>query len=371
MLIVSNLRTLHLLPITKVTLLLLVTSFLGGCTQLGPKFIEGSRTEYNIAMSRTEGEQMLLNLVRLRYGDAPYFLEATALNTQFLLAPSAQASSVIDFNGNNSYGLTGKFAYEEKPTVTYTPLRGEDFVRKVLSQISLDTIVLLDSSGWSTERVLSLSVENLNGLDNASQASGPTPLNEPTYENFKTAISIIEQLQNEGALVIKKMPNNPTSKYAVVFGQIPTDNSRLPELADLLKIDVTQTNYPFTTTMHQVDKNSINIRTRSFMGVMYFLSHAVRVPDDHVTAGRVRVTLDSSGQPFDWSAVTGELLTIEASGKAPTNSAVAVEYRNKWFYIKDDDIQSKSTLQLLGQLFALQSKKSINSAPVLTLPIGG
>ena len=356
---------------TKVVLYIAAISIISGCSQLGPKFIEGSRTQYNIAMSRTEGEQMLLNLVRLRYGDAPYFLEATALNTQFLLAPSAEASSVVDFNGNNSYGLKGKFAYEEKPTVTYTPLRGENFVRKVLSQISLDTIVLLDASGWSTERVLSLSVENLNGLDNASQASGPTPLEAPSYEQFQAAVTTIDQLQNKGGLQFKTAHNDHASQYSMITNQTPENNSLLMKLAELLKLNLTQNNYPLVQSSYQASGDTVDIRTRSFMGVMYFLSHAVKVPEDHITSGRVRVTLDSAGLPFDWTEVTGNLLTIEASEQAPSNYAVAVEYRNKWFYVGDDDIQSKSTLQLLGQLFALQSRKSSNSAPVLTLPIGG
>ncbi len=352
-------------------LFLLIVAFLCGCTQLGPKFIEGSRTEYNIAMSRTEDQQMLLNLVRLRYGDAPYFLEATALNTQFLLAPSAEASTLLDFNGNNSYGLTGKFAYEEKPTVTYSPLRGEDFVREVLSPISLDTIVLLDSSGWSPERVLSLSVENLNGLDNASQASGPTPSDAPTFKKFQEAIKVMGQLQNDRTLIIERLPNSAGLGYLASLNKVAEHDSRILNLASLLNLDNTRTSFPLTNSVSRPNKNSINVRTRSFMGVMYFLSHAVDVPEDHINSGKVKITLDRSGQPFDWAEVTGDLLTIKAQKKQPTNSAVAVEYRNKWFYVNDNDIQSKSTLQLLGQLFALQSKKSVNSAPILTLPIGG
>jgi hypothetical protein len=366
-----SLKSKNILLKTPIILYLAALTFVSGCSQLGPKFIEGSRTQYNIAMSRTEGEQMLLNLVRLRYGDAPYFLEATALNTQFLLAPSAEASSVLDFNGNNSYGLKGKFAYEEKPTVTYTPLRGENFVRKVLSQISLDTIVLLDSSGWSTERVLSLSVENLNGLDNASQASGPTPLEAPNYKEFQTAVATLERLQNKGELQFKPTHDNNASRYSMTVNQTSENRFLLIKLAELLKLNPRQSNYPLVQSSYQASGNTVDIRTRSFMGVMYFLSQAVKVPEDHVNSGRVRVTLDSSGLPFDWTEVTGDLLTIEVSEEAPSSYAVAVEYRNKWFYVSDNDIQSKSTLQLLAQLFALQSQESTNSSPVLTLPIGG
>ncbi len=83
------------LPCRKTSRTLLISSILlcvlSSCSQMGPRFIEGSRTDYNVAMGNTESEQILLNLVRLRYGDAPYFLEATALNTQFS-SPSIESS---------------------------------------------------------------------------------------------------------------------------------------------------------------------------------------------------------------------------------------------------------------------------------------
>ena len=175
-----------------------LAALVSGCTQFGPKIIEASRTDYNIAMRNTESEQVLLNLVRLRYGDAPYFLEASALNTQFSVASSSQISSSLDFDGGNTYGLLGRFAYEEKPTVTYTPLRGEDFVRRVLSRVPLETVLLLDASGWSTERVLRMCMEKMNGLDNASRASGPTPKEAPDVQAFHEAAVLVAEIERNG-----------------------------------------------------------------------------------------------------------------------------------------------------------------------------
>jgi hypothetical protein len=50
---------------------------------------------------------------------------------------------------------------------------------------------------------------------------------------------------------------------------------------------------------------------------------------------------------------------------------VAVQYRGSWFYIDDSDLSSKSTFNLLGQLFELQAGEAGGSVPLLTLPIGG
>ena len=252
---------------------------LGGCSQLGPKFIEGSRTDYNIVMGETESEQMLLNLVRLRYGDAPYFLEATALNTQFLFSPSAEAGSTFDLNGNTTYAIKGKLAYEEKPTVTYSPLRGEDFVRQILSRISLETILLLDSSGWSTERVLRLCVENINGLDNASRASGPTPKDPPDIKEFNKAIELISSLESENALLVReKLKANQSSVYVISLSQDSRYQSRITELLKLLKIDPSIDEIGLFESNDLASSAAIRFQTRSFMGVMYFLAQSIEIP---------------------------------------------------------------------------------------------
>ncbi len=346
-------------------------ALLPGCVQFGPKFIEASRTDYNIAMNRTENEQMLLNLVRLRYGDAPYFLEASALNTQFLFAPSAEASSAFDFDGNNSYGVKGRLAYEEKPTVTYAPLRGQEFVRQVLSRVSLDTVLLLDASGWSTERVLRVCVERLNRLDNAARASGPTPSEAPVVAGFRRAIELFAAFEAAGDVLIYREPDGERERTFARFTETARTTTEFSELADLLDLDASLDNFELTFNQVADNKQTINFQTRSFMGVMYFLAQSVTVPVGDVDAGHVMVTKDAGGGTFDWNAVTGGLMRIGSSVSNPRAAAVSVRYRGSWFYIDDSDLPSKSTFALLGQLYALQSDADNSGAPILTLPIGG
>jgi hypothetical protein len=350
---------------------ILATAFLCGCTQFGPKIIEASRTDYNIAMRTTESEQVLLNLVRLRYGDPLYFLEASALNTQFSVAPSAQISSNLDFDGGNTYGVLGRFAYEEKPTVTYTPLRGEEFVKRVLSRVSLETVLLLDASGWSTERVLRMCMEKINGLDNAAQASGPTPKQAPDVRAFHEAVGLLAKLERQGQVALVRKIGGEKEMFVAVFTESGRQSSAFARFTALLGLDPQLSEYDLT--LHQLadSKRSVNFQTRSFSGVMYFLSHAVEVPADDIEAGIVALTKAADGGVFDWGEVTNGLLRIRASKLRPRNSAIAVDYRGSWFYIEDTDIDSKSTFVLLGQLFALQSKGNSGAAPILTLPIGG
>ena len=350
---------------------LMVVALLSGCTQFGPKIIEASRTDYNIAMRTTESEQVLLNLVRLRYGDPLYFLEASALNTQFSVAPSAQISSNLDFDGGNTYGVQGRFAYEEKPTVTYSPLRGEDFVKRVLSRVSLETVLLLDASGWSTERVLRMCMEKINGLDNAAQASGPTPKLAPNVHAFHEAVGLLADLERQGQVSLVRKIDGDEERFVAVFTETGRQTSIFARFTDLLELDPQHSEYALT--LHQLgdSERNVNFQTRSFSGIMYFLSHAVEVPANDVDAGRVALTTSAGGGIFDWNEVTEGLLRIRSAKFRPSNAAISINYRGSWFYIDDTDIDSKSTFALLGQLFALQSKGNSGAAPILTLPIGG
>ena len=107
------------------------------------------------------------------------FLEAASVTTQFSFGASAGAAYGYQSLARENSVIDGRVLIEEKPTVTYQPLQGKEFVEKVLTRIPLDTLVLLDGSGWSTERVFRVCVERMNDLRNAISADGPTPGRNP------------------------------------------------------------------------------------------------------------------------------------------------------------------------------------------------
>lgn len=49
---------------------------------------------------------------------------------------------------------------------------------------------------------------------------------------------------------------------------------------------------------------------------------------------------------------------------------VTVKYPGQWFYVDDSDLDSKSTLMLIGQLFSLVAVEGQSDSPLLTLPLG-
>ena len=59
-----------------------IVLWLAGCTTIGPTTIPRDRFDYAAAISDSWKNQMLLNLVKARYAEAPVFLDiASAINS--------------------------------------------------------------------------------------------------------------------------------------------------------------------------------------------------------------------------------------------------------------------------------------------------
>ncbi len=109
---------------------------LPACTRFGAKRVQADRFSYNEAIARSQKEQMLLNLVRLRYRDLPEFLSVSSVLTQY--------------NYTGTVGTQGA----ERPTITYTPLAGSQFSRRMLSPIPVEMMFAASQGGWDTNLLM-------------------------------------------------------------------------------------------------------------------------------------------------------------------------------------------------------------------------
>lgn len=397
---------------------------LSGCLA-GPGVLRAGRTRYNEAIRLTAGEQLLLNLVRLKYHDSPLFLDVGSIAAQFEVTQSAEAAGTLNENvgplplNPDVLSLGGRVAYAERPTLTLVPLQGEQFIQRLLTPIPLETIALLQGSGWSIERVLRLTVQRANGLDNATSASGPTPARAPPYERFKRLCRRLRELQAAGLIEMGFEPREavvvgPIAVESVSVDDLVTaagagltprlsadgreltlvradralvlriapealDSPAVQEIVELLDLEPGRDSYEivaglpeqFGPAAERRRQQRIVIRTRSLLGVLFYLSTGVEVPSEHRRRGLVMLTRDGEGRPFDWSAVVGDLLRVRCRRAVPPDSRIAVWYRGCWFYVDESDLNSKATFALVLQLFDLLAGSAAAAAPVLTLPVGG
>jgi len=342
----------------------------------------GGRTAYNTAIQTTNGQQMLLNLVRLRYVDIPFFLDVSGVTTQFTYKTLASATVPIPgFSEDNPFLFGGELLWQDQPTISYAPLEGQAFSERLLRPIDLHTIQQLVYSGWEIDRIFRIMIQNFDELYNAPETSGPLPEHVPKYQLFNEAVDIFRYYQSRGELQlgIKFARHKTDDKEKDEDGKretslqlaIPDDGPKAHRLLELLpNAHRVGNRIGVSLDLGFNQSGRIGLMPRSILSCMYYLSQSVEVPDCHLECGVVKKTSGEEGECFDWCSVLSQLLTVHCSFMPPKNAYIAVKYRKYWYYIDDCDLTSKKTFVLLLQLYNLHAEERKTVGPILTLPIG-
>ena len=357
-----------------VLLIIALAAALSGCqSAFGPQALERTHPAYNEAIISSINEQMLQNLVRMRYRDVTFFLEISSVTASMSLGASAGVDAGLNFGGGDSVSPSAGLAYSDKPTISYTPLQGEDLLNSILRHLELDPIFVLTQSGWNISRVFGLCFERINNLYNAPNASGPTPELEPAYEQFGELMDALHVLQKAQLIEIGKRKKEEEDEEEDIVVKLITDNDRhrheIDRVYDLLELDRNADEFTLNTDFLDMDNKQWTVRPRSISGLLYYLSHNVEAPAHHRNV-LVTDTRRRGGGTFDWGDTpAGRLFGVRTSEEQPHNAYVATRYRGNWFYIEDTDLESKSTFMLLRQLFDLQAGQTEPRVPALTIPV--
>lgn len=394
-----------------------------GC-RLGPRAIERNRLSYNEAVKETSEQQLLLNIVRLRYVHNPSSLAVTTIADQHEVVSSLQLTPFFQAAGAGSVANYasrllpgGGVSGATRPTLSYTPLDDGEFTRRLFTPITLEGVVYLVKTTWPISTVFRLWLENLNWVSNAETASGPTPSIRPEYERFLVGIRAMQRLQDRKALALVHVsqdeslsdPLDETSAATAAvaaakegmqlrrhedggwivtrkrsipvlrIADLPADDPDLHEFRECFRIapaarDLNITSEevdPFYRDVEPQGLRQLDVETRSLLQVLYFLSHGVDVPREHIAGGVVPQSFDETGEVFDWNRVLGDLFHVHQSTghQPPPCASVAVCHKGVWFFIDDRDRASKATFSLVMEMSRLELDRNVGTAPILTLPL--
>jgi len=346
---------------------MILSMAVAACAQLGPEALTAGRPLYNVAVAQTESQQLLLNIVRQRYNDPIMFLDVTSISSGFSREASAGLLGNIINSGKNELSGTLSGTMGETPFITYTPNIGEKFVRQMLTPLDLRTVALILQAGWSIERVLLIVGESVNQLRNTPSADE----SRSGYREYQEVLSSLRDLQRDGRLIV---------------GVEPGKDAESPELALMIAPDAVESEaYRLVCEAIRVscdgrplrlrqafgassDGETLALATRSLFSALYFLAQGVDVPEADAATGTASPRPRSAGGPFDWTNSRGQLFHVYTSATEPENASVKVHYRDSWFYIADNDADSKVTFALLSMLVTLQSGDTNKITPLLTLP---
>jgi hypothetical protein len=333
------------------------------CASVGPKTIPRDQFDYGTAIANSAKEQLLFNVVRLRYVDAPVFVHVASVINQYSLEGNVAvgAGANTSFTGADTLTVGGSARYADRPTITYTPISGREFAASLLTPIPPEHVFALVQSGWTPERILRMTVSSMNGIDN--EWSGPAQRRQAD-PRFTELLHVWGRLRE--ARVIGLRREKGKEKARIILYQIDSDmtdeiTADLAFLHETLGLDPDAKEYPLTYGLIPDDPNEIVVLTSSIIEIMNELAWRIDVPPDHVEEGRTGTTFTTEDE------TVGPMIRVYYAKERPKDAYVAIRDRGHWFYIDDRDVNSKATFAVLQILFSLTDAGEGARGPVVSI----
>ena len=394
-----------------------LTAVTGCAMQAG--IIQSRHWDLNETIRETTNEQLLLNLVRLRFDETPYFLQVSSITTNFSASASLGASGTFPQGSDvsNVYGLDSGLSYSESPSVTWAIPDSKEFLGRFYAPIGAHQLTLLTQSGFDLVEVFRLGVEKMNLLRNREFRIRDGEFRPKSYADFLEALNLMEALRKEGVidfayslmanyggvtvpisqidtrgvaeglpyslLYLSRAPGMATP-YQVskpLFLRFTKESDRDPRaqrLRQLLKLRPDLYSFPIIDTVdvspegiRAVDGKlaqvfepdekmaHIGLTNRSVIEILRFAAASIEVPEQDVASGLVRRR----------DIELYEYLDVRSSKSAPSNAWLKVPYRGSWYYIPATDLNSRTSFTLLSALFSAVVGQIPGAKPVLTLPV--
>jgi hypothetical protein len=338
----------------------------GSCRTIGPNTIENARFDYTDAISSSWKKQMLLNLVKIRYGDTPIFLDVSSIINQYALETELHGGlSWNAFLPTDSQNVSVRSRYSDRPTITYNPMTGEKFTRSLLTPIPPASILALVQGGWPVDRILQICVQSINGIDNHA---GHASFSREADPDFYHLITRLKEIQKRGGVGVRIEKKEKDVDTIIFFESEDKDiQQEVVKLKKLLRLNTESNEFKLVYGRLPKSSNELAILSRSIMEILLEMGTYIDVPQKDLDDGRVLPVLSSTiEKEFNISPI----IQIHSSFEKPNDAYLAVSYREYWFWVDDRDPRSKGILTFLLILFSLAETSGPSQAPILTIPAG-
>jgi len=345
---------------------LLALSLLTGCAGIGPTTVSRDRYDYTAAIADSWKRQMLFNMVKMRYGDAPVFLDVSSVISQYQIAGTVNLGATVTsapFNNFETLGATGQ--YVDRPTITFTPIIGDKFARSLMTPIPPSAVISLMQGGYPVDLVFRLMVNEINGVRNRF---GGEARAHPADPEFYPLLEKMRKIQSAGAfgMRFKKMGKEEEALMVIRGKREPAIEALATDVRRSLGLDPQANEFKVVYGSIPRNDKEIAMLTRSILEVLIDLSADIEVPAADVQEKRVFPTFAETA--------AGEkirpLVRIQSSSGKPGDAFVSVPFRNSYFWIDDRDLVSKKIFSFLMFVFTLVETGEKGPAPVITIPTG-
>jgi hypothetical protein len=340
---------------------------LGGCASIGPNALGRDHLDYVQAISDTQKRQALLNVVRLRYADGLTFLSVDQLVSSYSLESTGSASVIP--NPVLGYAFptgTGGVTYTDRPTMTFSPVTGAQLAASFVRPLPLSDVFPLAQNGMPIDVLLRLAVQSIGSLVNTGRLEN-TPTSRSAAQigspDFFKLLADLRTLQDGGALSFRfaKIKDDPHVYLSISNSPNPALTAVAAQARSLLGVGPGEIEIIYGRVTSR--PNEVAVIPRSVIGMLAHISAQIDVPDDDIQAHR---TLSSIGYA---TAEQRPVVVVRTSPSPPQSTYVAVQFKNRWFWVADTDFDSKVAFSIVQILMDIaHGDTSPTKAPILTIP---
>ena len=321
--------------------------------------MERDRHDYSDSISESWKRQTLLNIVKLRYLDPPIFVDVGQIVAGYSLETGVSLSGQVSSPRENNLILGASGRFTDRPTITYTPLTGNQFVKALMTPLPPASVFFMIQSGWPAEGVLVAALGSINGLKNQETSIGGAV---PADPDFLRVAELFGRIQRSGAVDLRIREDEGMSSLLTFRSQDvgPETLAEIQELRRLLRLDPDAQEFQLVFGGGVTHPREVAVITRSVLHIMTNMAAAVEVPADDLAEGRATPGLDLEESQG--------LMRIRSSPDEPQDASVAVQYRGHWFWIDDRDLRSKRAFVFMLVLFTLADTGQKENLPLITIP---
>ena len=345
----------------------MLSGVLTSCTLVGPATVNSGRLAYNESIVETNNQQLLLLVLRNRYGERGNLLALNSVTAN--VSVTTKVSTQLGFGDSGDYlGNLVPFGagvvYEENPTIFYSPVGGEKYANRLMSPLSLRELMLFASNLTDPARVYFTFVSRINDIHNPGFLYD-SQLVDP---RFSRLIELFSKLDKAQRLHWTNNSQN-SDRYSIVIDHYwPDYSADVAEIYKLLDLSAPETfssriEIPVSLGPDNPVEGGVSISTRSIYRLLDILSAAIDVPEQD--------QVNRKALSYPPPGLVGQKLRVRRASVAPETASTAVQYRDAWYYIDDTNQNTKLFFRLVTTLMSVSIADSTSSvaAPLLTVPV--
>jgi hypothetical protein len=231
-----------------------------------------------------------------------------------------------------------------------------------------------------------LTVVQIGDLQNFAIGISSGDLYANSYLKFLDLTSLLKAIQIRGDLEFVSLTKGESSGDSLHMQLRYLDRTEAEKVENFLGIRPERISLPGGRLLSTIELTSVRdfmpcnhekkncsrvpVKLKSFFGILVDLALYVDIGADEKKKQVATPVKDLPGELKSREGLHAGLIRIKSSAEKTANAYAAIPYRNRWFYIADDDIRSKAYLMLVGSIYSLQSGDLQSAAPLLTLPVG-